>query len=270
LNYSFSGGIATLKNEVKSLGSVDFLDNYPSVRGTLSPTRTAIGQPLFSYYGYQTAGIFQTEGEIENYVSAAGVKLQPYAKPGDLKFVNTNGDDKISNSDKVFLGNPFPDLTYSFNANLAWKGFDLNLFFQGVSGVEIFNAAKFTTMNASQQGYNQLSDIKGAWSPTNTSSSIPRVSAQDLNNNFGNVSDFYVENGAYLRLKNMTLGYTVPASFIKQLSREKIRFYVTGTNLITWTKYTGFDPEVGLDVFGVDNMRYPQARSFVAGLNLTF
>lgn len=271
LTYNINMSLTSVKNKVISLDDKVFpngIGGYYQVRATLDPIRTIAGQPLYSYYVVKTAGTFKSQQEIDNYVNKSGGLIQPFAKPGDLKFIDANGDGKITPDDRVFDGSAFPKLSFGLNANLNYKGFDLDVFFQGVEGNKLFNAVKFTGLNAGQQGYNMLKGILNAWSPSNPNSNIPRVSANDPNNNFGTTSDFYIEDGSYVRLKNITLGYTLPDALTQKIHIGSLRVYVTGQNVFTSTKYTGFDPEVGMDQYGVDLGRYPVARSFVFGINL--
>src|SRR5665648_495491 len=151
----------------------------------------------------------------------------------------------------VYMGSAFPKVTYGFSANFNWKNWDMSLFFQGVGGVKLFNAFKESTLNASEQGYNRWNKILDAWSPSNTGSDIPRVSASDANKNYGTPSDWYLENGNYLRLKNLLVGYT----FKKLPFDGSLRLYFSGDNLLTFTKYSGMDPEVGGN--GLDSGQYP-------------
>lgn len=240
-----------------------------NIRSTLTPIRIETGQPLYSYYVVKTAGIFKSQEEVNNHKSKDGTLIQEHAKPGDLRFVDQNGDGKITNADRVFVGSAYPDFTYGFSFNGSYKGFDLNLFFQGVQGNKLFNALKFTALNASNgQNYNMLKDILNAWSPENPNSNIPRINGSDPNGNFGTTSDWYIEDGSYLRLKNVTLGYTLPAHLVKRAGIGPVRIYVTGSNLLTFTKYKGFDPEVGMDEFGIDKGRYPQSKNIILGLNI--
>ncbi|MET1055203.1 MAG: TonB-dependent receptor [Pedobacter sp.] len=242
-----------------------------TVRAILDPIRIQVDQPLYSYYVIQTAGIFQSTDEAKNYKSASGTVIQPNAVAGDLKFVDQNGDGKIDNNDRVYKGSALPDFSYGFSFNANYKNFDINIFAQGVQGSKIFNGIKYMTLNAaSGQNYNKDAAILEAWSPTNTGGEIPRVSARDNNGNFSNTSDFYLENGSYLRIKNVTLGYTLHKAFLEKLKMSNMRLYVTANNLFTITKYTGFDPEVGSELNGIDVGRYPQARSVMFGLNVNF
>ena len=270
--YNIGATVTKVSNKLVSLK-----DNVPTlpagfnVRGVLNPVRIAVGSPVYSYYVIKTAGIFKTTAEINAYKDKTGALIQPYAKPGDMKFVDQDDNGKIDNNDRVTVGSPFPDFTYGFSFNASYKNFDLNLFAQGVHGVKVFNSLKYLTMNAAiGTNYNMLTDVLTAWSPTNTNSGIPRISASDYNGSFGNTSDFYIEDGSYLRIKSLTLGYTLPASLTKHIGINALRVYFTSNNLFTFTGYKGFDPEIGMDNAGMDNGRYPQARTLMAGINVNF
>lgn len=274
----FTYGIGATMTSVKNklLGLQPGVDELPTtatinVRSTLNPLVTRVGNPIYAYNVIRTAGIFQTQQEIDNYKAKDGTLIQPNAKPGDRKFIDQNGDGKIDNNDRVITGSPFPGLSYGFSVNLGYKGFDLNIFAQGVHGNKLFNALKYTNMNASiGTNYNMLSGILDAWTPTHTNTDVTRIIASDNNGNYGNTSDWYLENGSYLRIKNVTLGYTLPAALTNQAHIGAVRFYVTSNNLLTFTKYKGYDPEVGFDQRGIDAARYPQARSILLGLNVNF
>ncbi len=265
LAYEFSGNIATLKN------SVEEIDNNPDSfwahgnawRGTIRPYRSTVGQPYYSYWMIKTDGIFQSDEEAASY-TFNGERIQPNAQAGDLKFVDLNEDGKIDDNDRSYMGSAAPKLTYGFNTNLTYKNFDLSVFFQGVAGVKLFHAFKESTLNASEQGYNRWDKILDAWSPTNSDSDIPRISANDPNNNFQTASDWYLESGDYLRLKNLVLGYTFPT--LGPVSG--LRVYVSGDNLLTFTKYSGMDPEVG--GIGFDGGQFPVSRVYAAGLKFKF
>jgi hypothetical protein len=223
---------------------------------------------LYSFFGYKTAGLFQTQDEVNNYKNASGALIQPNAKPGDIKFLDLNGDGKLSDVDKTYMGTPFPKFNYGFTANFSYGNFDLSVFLQGIAGNKIFNAVKYTGLNASIQNYNLLADAKNAWTPSHTNTNIPRLSASDDNGNFGNVSDFYVENGSYMRIKNVTLGYTLPRALMTKIGIRSARIFANAQNLATFTKYTGLDPEVGINQNGVDLGLYPQSRIILIGINV--
>ncbi|WP_158557177.1 SusC/RagA family TonB-linked outer membrane protein [Mucilaginibacter conchicola] len=270
--YSFSGNLSKLNNKVLSLpNGAKTVGSSPSVRGLLSPIRTEVGQPLYSFYSIKTNGLFQSQAEVDSYKNAAGNLIQPNAKPGDIRFVDYNNDGKIDNDDRQFVGSAFPDFTYGLTMNFEYKNFDLNIFLQGVQGNRLYNALRYTSLNAGGlgQNYNLLKDVLKAWTPTNTNTDIPRVSASDANGNFGTNSDFYIEKGSYLRVKNVTLGYTFSPKLLTRAGINNLRLYATSNNLFTFTKYTGFDPETGFDNYGMDVGKYPQSRSFIFGLSIS-
>lgn len=259
-----SNKIVSIKDDLTSLEPL----NISRVRSLPLANIYQVGSPVGAYYGYATDGLFQSTAEAKAYVNNSGVVYQPNAVAGDMKFKDVNGDGVINNSDRVVLGNPFPKTTYSLNMNFRYKGFDMNVFFNAVSGNKVFNAVKYTGLNASFPGYNLLSDSKDAWSPTNTDTNIPVLSSTDNNNNFGRISDFYIEDASFIRLKNLSIGYTVKDSWLN--GKAKLRFFISGQNLFTITKYSGMDPEVGLSNFGLDLGKYPLSRIYMTGVNATF
>lgn len=266
LSYEISGNLATLKNRVTYIdeGKASFWPHGDAWRGTIAPYRSTVGQPYYSYWLIKTGGIFQTDQAAAAYVDKTGNRIQPNAKAGDLKFIDQNGDGKIDDKDRVYMGNAFPKVTYGFTTNLIWNNFDLSLFLQGVGGVKLFNVFKESTLNASEQGYNRWDKILEAWSPTNKGSNIPIISASDANKNFQTPSDWYLESGDYIRLKSLIVGYTFP----KFISNTSLRIYLSGDNLITITKYSGMDPEVG--GVGLDGGQFPVSRIYSFGLKLKF
>jgi TonB-linked SusC/RagA family outer membrane protein len=270
--YGVNANVSTLTNKLLSLpnGNTTIPGVSPSVRGLLAPAWVQVGQPLYSYYSIKTNGLFQSQAEVDAYKGPNGTPIQPNAKPGDIRFVDANGDGKINDSDRQFLGSAYPKFTYGLSLNASYKGFDLNIFLQGVQGNKLYNALKYTSLNAGGlgQNYNLLKDVLNAWTPQHTNTTIPRVTASDANGNFGTNSDFYIENGSYLRFKNVTLGYTFSPNLLTRAGISSLRVYATSNNLFTITKYKGFDPEVGFDNYGIDVGRYPQSRSFIFGINL--
>lgn len=266
--YSVNGTLTKLNNKVLELApGMQNIAVGTNFRNELAPLMIAVGQPLYSYYVLKTDGIFQNQAEVNGYVNGNGQKIQPNAKPGDFRFVDTDGNGVIDNRDRQYMGNAYPNFTYGLSFNASYKNFDLNIFAQGVQGNELFNAVKRTTYNASGPSYNKLSGILDAWSPQNPGGTVPIISTTDANGNF-NASDFYIEDGSYLRLRNVTLGYTLPQSITSKIKTNGIRIYATANNLFTITDYTGFDPEIGMDNNGLDVGRYPQARSFFIGLSV--
>jgi len=266
--YSVNATLTKVNNVIVSLG--DGLENMTvgtNFRNELAPLTNRVGQPLYSYFVLKTDGIFQSQAEADNYKNSKGSKIQPNAKAGDFKFVDINGDGSIDGSDRYFAGSAYPDFSYGLSFNASYKNFDINIFAQGVQGNQLFNAVKRTTYSASGPSYNKLVGILDAWSPENPGGKVPIISTSDANGNF-NASDFYVEDGSYLRIRNVTLGYSLPKSIANKLKTGGVRIYATANNLFTITKYTGFDPEIGMDNNGLDVGRYPQARSFILGLSV--
>lgn len=256
--------IVSIKDDLTSLEPL----NLSRVRSLPLANIYQVGSPVGAFYGYATDGLFQSTAEAKAYVNNSGVVYQPNAVAGDMKFKDVNGDGVINNNDRVVLGNPFPKTTFSLNTNFRYKGFDMNIFLSGAAGNSVFNAVKYTGLNGSFPGYNLLAESKDAWSPQNTDTKIPVLSATDNNNNFGRISDFYIEKADYLRLKNVAIGYTVKDSWLH--GKANLRFFISAQNLFTITKYSGMDPEVGLNNFGLDLGKYPLSRIYMTGINATF
>lgn len=265
LNFSANGNFATLKNEVTNIGIREFI-NGAGFQSMGPITRTQVGHAYQSFYGYQTAGIFQNQSEINAYTNAAGGLIQPGAKPGDFRWSDLNGDGKIDGNDQTFLGSPLPKFTFGLTLNAEYKGFDLMVFTQGVSGNKIFKGIRrLDILNA-----NYTKDALQRWTGEGTSNDYPRLTNDDSNGNFSKPSDFYLEDGDYFRLKLVQVGYTLPQLVTNKIGVSKIRLYVTGENLLTLTKYSGYDPEIGGDISGIDRGYYPQARTFLFGVNAQF
>lgn len=265
LFYSISANAAFQKNTVKDLGVRDFYAHSNSIRA-MQPLRSKVGESWYSYYLIKTDGIFQTQAEIDSYVDKTGKKIQPNAIPGDLKFVDYDGNGVINDNDRQYLGSYAPKYTYGLTANLEYKGFDCSVQIQGVNGNKIFNGVKLMTY-APGQGWNLSSDVLNSWG-YNKSSTIPLLSMSDKNGNTSTPSDFFLEDGSYCRIKNITIGYTIPATLFGNANKVKARVFASGQNLLTITKYSGMDPEVGNQ--GLDGGTYPVSRIFSVGLNLTF
>lgn len=228
-----------------------------------------VGTPMGAFYGLKTDGIFQTQAEIDAYINSTGGKIQPNAVPGDIKFIDSDGNGSIdSDADRVQIGDPFPDFTGGLNLNGEIYGFDLNLFFYAALGQDVFDATRRWDMN----GTNYRADWLNRWTGPGTSNYYPRVTFVDNNMNLQRVSDFYIHDGSFVRLRNITLGYTLPKKITEVIKLNKLRIYVSSENLLTFTKYLGFDPEIGGGVFsnGIDNGIYPQPRTFMTGINIIF
>ena len=265
---SFNGNVSYVENEVTHLGNgVDFLSGGASIQSTNFPiTRTQVGQPVNSFYGFKTNGIFQNQAEIDSYVNSSGVVIQPDAQPGDFKWVDLDDDGDIDSDDRGFLGSSLPKFTFGFSLNLDYKNFDFFMFCQGASGNKIFQGLRrLDIVNANYQ-----TAALGRWVGEGTSNTFPRLTTNDTNNNFSNPSDFYLEDGDYLRLKTIQIGYSLPDSILDKLGIDKLRIYYTAENLLTFTKYSGYDPEIGGGIFGIDRGYYPQAVTNQLGINLQF
>ena len=246
---------------------MDFNTGGESIQSTTYPiTRTQVGLPIHSFYGFQTNGIFQNQSEIDAYVNSEGVVIQPDARPGDFKWVDVDDDGDIDPDDRDFLGNSLPKVTFGLTLNMDYKNFDLMVFGQGAAGNKIFQGLR--RLDVSNANY-QTSAL-GRWVGEGTSNDFPRLTTSDTNNNFSNPSDFYLEDGDYFRLKTVQIGYTLPSSLFDSTGIQRLRIYLTAENLITFTKYSGYDPEIGGGVMGIDRGYYPQARTNQIGVNLQF
>ena len=256
------------KNTLKNLGNESGFIDYDGVQGFTggSLARGSNGMPFPYFYGYKTNGVFQNYAEVNAYTNAEGGLIQPAARPGDTRFVDINGDGLITSDDRTKIGKGTPDWNFGFNFNADWKGFDFNMFLQGVAGADIFDATYRTDVTAG----NYPTYMLNRWTGEGTSNKYPILRAGDNTN--WQVSDLYIVDGSYLRLKNISLGYTLPRNLTRQISIERLRFFVMAENLVTWTKYWGFDPEIssGGKSLGIDKGVYPQARIWTVGLNLTF
>ena len=272
--WSAVANLGTSKNEVTGLapGVTSVLGGPAARAGLENFSRLEVGQPLFYFYGYQTNGIYQNQAEVDA-VFGPG---QTTIKPGDLKIVDRDGNKVINSDDKTNIGNPYPDFTYGLNLSAAYKNFDFNCFISGVQGNDIYNANTFDLVgmnrlfNASTAVLDRAIVVNGV--VTNPSATLPRAQGADIN--WSSANQRYIEDGSYTRLKNIALGYTFSGDAFKTYF-SKIRFYVSGQNLITVTKYNGLDPEIAradanANSAGIDLGRYPQPKSVIFGLDVTF
>jgi TonB-linked SusC/RagA family outer membrane protein len=266
-NISISGNASTLKNKVTSVGNDRDFNTGPGFQSLGSLTRFEVGSAFNEFYGFQTNGIFQNQADIDNYKNAAGVVIQPNAVPGDFRWTDLNGDGRITDEgDRKYLGNPLPNFTYGLTINVAYKGWDLMAFGQGAAGNKVFQGLRRLDLgNANWQ-----TAALNRWTGEGSSNTYPRISTSDDNRNFTRMSNFYLQDGDYFRIKIIQLGYSLPSDVISRVGLAKTRLYVTTENLFTFTKYTGYDPEIGGDVSGIDRGYYPQAKSFMLGVNLSF
>jgi len=223
------------------------------------------GHPINEFYGYVTDGIFQTQEEVDNHaVQVAGNDPYNRTSAGDIRFKDLNNDGVIDDDDRTYIGNPNPKFIYSLNNSFSYKGFDLDIYIQGVYGNKIINANRFYTESMSAT-YNQTKQTLTRWTGEGTSNSMPRAVYSDPNNN-NRASNRFVENGSYLRLKNVTFGYNIPAQLLEKVKLSTVKLYISGQNLLTFTKYEGFDPEVSVD--GIDNNLYPVTKTISFGINI--
>lgn len=227
----------------------------------------AVGHPVNSFYGYVTDGIFQTQEEIDNHaIQTVGSTKYNSTQPGDIRFKDLNSDGVIDENDRTFLGSPTPSWTFSINNTFSFYGFDLEIFFSGVAGNKIYNGNR-ASLEAMSVAQNQLITTLDRWTGEGTSNDMPRAVFGDPNRN-NRTSDRFIEDGSFLRLKNLSFGYTLPKHITKKAAMQAVRFYISGQNLFTISKYTGLEPEVGGS--GNDLNVYPVSRSVTVGASITF
>lgn len=262
-NFVASANISTYKNKVTSLGNGDAI--YGNTYNNNTITKTEVGQPVGYFYGYVTNGIFQNQEQIE------GSPQRETAKPGDVRYLDLNGDDVIDDADRTKIGNPWPSLVYGLSLGANWRGFDFNVFLQGSQGNDVMNMTLYDFESGT--GYmNAREDfLKRAWNGEGSTDKYHRISADQGQNQL--ISDYYVEDGSYLRIKNLQIGYNFCDRLLKIKGINSLRLYVSAQNLLTLTKYSGLDPEIGstnATLSGIDQGFYPQARTWTVGLNIKF
>lgn len=258
------------KNKVIAMGSESGSIKGGSTNQNITTSETKAGYPIGGYWLISTAGYFNSQEEVDAYAKD-GKKIQPAAEPGDIKFVDANNDGVINDDDRVFQGSPFPDFTFALNGNMRYKNFDLSIGLQGVLGNKIYNATRQTLEDVTK-GSNFLASCLDYWTPENKNASHPRLTWDDPNRNTRAESDRYLENGSYLHLRSVQLGYTFPQTWFKG-AIQHARVYINAENLFTITSYSGYSPDVNADnanYRGFDNFIYPTNRTFMLGLNVTF
>jgi TonB-linked SusC/RagA family outer membrane protein len=269
-NYSITANASYLQNKLINLGNETGEQIYESAgaSGVGSYVKGMNGEVFPYFYGFVTDGIFQNQAEVDAHTSADGEKLQAAALPGDVRFVDLNNDGVISDADKTKIGKGMPDWTYGLTLSADWKGLDMNLFFQGTIGNDVYDF--------SQRGDIPLNNrpawILDRWHGEGTSNHIPRMTSANPNGNWRS-SDLYVKDGSYMRLKSAQLGYTLPTDVTRRFAVQRLRVYVSADNLFTFTSYDGFDPEIasgGYTTIGIDRGIYPQSRTVSVGANITF
>jgi hypothetical protein len=222
-----------------------------------------VGVPLGSFYGRIMDGIFQNQQEVDK-------SAQPSAKPGDIRYRDLNKDGVINDNDRTVIGNGYPKLIGGLNNTVNFRGFELNIFFNGSYGNKILNLTRFDLY--SLNGQQQAKEIVNRWTPSNPSNTIPRA---NIGGGQKILSTFQIEDGSYLRLKNLSLGYNLPAGALKRFAVSSMKIYVAAQNLLTFTDYSGYDPEInfrGNNAISqsLDYGGYPAAKTFLVGLNLKF
>jgi hypothetical protein len=256
------------RNKVTKLGNMD----QPVIGGvhqmfSAGVTHTEVGHSVGEFYGYKMTGIYQ----VDDTDIPAGLY------PGDIRFDDMiDGEPGLASTDMTFIGSPFPDFTYNFGINADYKGFDMSVFFQGVQGADVFHQLLYN-LEAMKDYRIQRSEVKNRWTPDNPSTTMPRATMLTSSHNL-RVSDRYVEDASFLRLKSVSLGYTLPKRLLRKLWIEKLRFYVSGQNLLTLTGYSGLDPELARsnttsqeNIYrGIDNGNYPMPGSLFFGIEVDF
>lgn len=280
-NWNLTGTLDMTRNKVLSLAtpSATIYSGQNGDFGGFDITRTEAGHPIQSFYGWVVDGIFQSEEEVKAANSKAGVGgfyQNEKTTAGDIRFRDLNGDGKIDPNDRTYLGSYIPKFSYGLNWGGNYKNFDFTLYFQGVQGNKVYNGTKVIGQGMLRL-FNATTDVLDAWTPQNKDTDVPRAVSGDPNQN-SRTSDRFLEDGSYLRLKNLSIGYTIPTAVLNKLTNSvvsKVRIYVSSSNLLTFTKYTGYDPEVSskygnLLTNGIDYGQYPQARTIMVGVNLGF
>ncbi|HTB26483.1 MAG TPA: TonB-dependent receptor [Puia sp.] len=291
LHYNLGLTFTAIRNELTSITSgINYVQNFGGLNltgnGWADFSQTYIGQPVGEFYGYKSIGIFQTQAQIDalNQNSVKQNPLFPYYQkagnqPGDRYFADINGDGHVDATDQTSLGSPLPKFYGGFNIDVTYKSWDFNLFFYGVYGNKILNYVQNTLQTFENRGFAGVENVSqeyyaNAWSPTNPSNKYSRISYNDDAIGSAVPSSAWIEDGSFLKLKNLTIGYTLPNSMATMAHITKLRIYVSAQNLFTITSYTGLDPEIGLQngnptQNGVDNGTYPSSKFFTIGLNLT-
>jgi TonB-dependent starch-binding outer membrane protein SusC len=279
-NWTVTGSFDVIRNKVLSLATPNATINSGSNAdfGGFDITRTEAGYAIQSFYGWQVQGLFQNQAEITAANAADGNDKTPFQNektaPGDIRFRDLNNDGKIDANDRTYLGSYLPKFSYGLNWSGNYKDFDFTLFLQGVHGNKIYNGTKVVGQGMLRL-FNASTDVLNAW--TNTATDVPRAVSGDPNQN-SRTSDRFIEDGSYMRVKNASIGYNFRGDKLKSLTKNvvsRIRVYVSSQNLLTFTKYTGYDPEVSSKFYnllnnGVDYAQYPQARTILFGVNIGF
>lgn len=273
--YGISANMSYNKNKVTRIANSEGIirSDVKISNGTASIPRAEVGRPIGYFWGYKTDGLFQNDNDVQNYKNNDGKVIMPTAQPGDVRFVDLNGDGVIDDKDKTMIGDPNPDVLFGLNLNLGYKGFDLSITTNGSFGNQIIKSYRGAG-DSPQDNY--TTEIFGRWHGEGTSNKIPRITnGTHINRQY--ISDLYVENGDYWRINNITLGYDFKKLF-KKVPFEQLRLYITAQNLFTITGYSGMDPEIGTSTddtnsgwaSGIDVGFYPLPRTYMVGANIKF
>jgi len=262
LKYGVSILGSTVHNEVTAIGGNSGIDSvlYGGYLANGQPcTQSSVGQPIGAFYGFKTDGIFQTQAELDAYPHMSDATV------GALRFVDVNGDGIINALDRTYIGTPIPKFTFGFTLDLQWNGFDLSLNIAGQTGNNIYNAKEMIRPDP----YNYEAHVMDYWTGPGTSNTEPYPSFGGYNYN---ISDKYIYDGSFIRIRNLTVGYTLPATVSKKIAMQQFRIYFKADNLLTFTKYTGYTPEIGGSALanGIDDGIYPVTSVYSLGINLTF
>ncbi|SDG09595.1 SusC/RagA family TonB-linked outer membrane protein [Epilithonimonas hungarica] len=269
---SINGNFAAVKNEVTRLENDIEFQNLYGFQSMGSVTRIAVGQPYGVFFGHSYEGVFQNQEQINSYTNSNGNMLLPNAKPGDFIWKDINGDGVINEDDVEYLGSSIPKFNYGLTVNLNYKNVDFMVFAQGQGGNKIFQGLRRLDMLDA----NYQTKILDSWNGEGSTNENPRLTRNDPNHNYSWMSNYYLQKGDYLRIKLIQVGYTIPKDVTEKFGMGKVRLYITGENLFTFTKYTGYDPEIAgrnnsdSDSIGIDRAYYPQARTFLFGANIQF
>jgi TonB-linked SusC/RagA family outer membrane protein len=264
--WSANLNLGTSTNEVLSLGNLESFEGAAMKDGKGNISRTVVGESLFHFYGLVSDGIYQNQAEVDAVFTLN--PSQTTVQPGDVRYKDINGDGDITSDDRAILANPYPDFTYGLNLSANYKNFDMNLYITGIQGVDIYNTNKYDLEGGANRLFNGSVVLLDSWRPDNPSTTQPRVPGAPQNHS---VSDRYIEDGSFARLKNISVGYTFKGGVFDNYF-SKLRLYISGQNLVTITDYSGLDPEIGQgnQEFGIDRGRYPQPKSAILGLQVSF
>ncbi|WP_313100119.1 TonB-dependent receptor [Epilithonimonas sp.] len=264
---SLNGNFSANKNKVLRLEDDVEWREFAGLHSMGPVSRLQVGKPVGTFYGYTYSGVFQNQEQINSYTNANGNLIIPNAKPGDFIWQDNNGDGKITQDDMVDIGSSLPKFTYGFTVNMNYKDFDLVVFAQGQGGNMLLQGLRRLDMLDA----NYQTAILNRWTGEGSTNDNPRLTRNDPNGNYTKMSKYYLQKGDYMRIKLVSLGYTIPKDVTTKFGANKVRIFVTGENLFTFTKYTGYDPEIaGGNEYGIDRAYYPQARTFLFGANIQF